>query len=136
VIELLREFFSVKMNFVHRQVLQISVLHILLREALFAYGEVEKPVGGGYIPSRLIKVLVPDKDEYAILADVIREARAKDNRDSSMDNEDLQSRTSEEKYGAQRTRTIDRDDKKLFLYQASVDDKISAPSDAGSDQNV
>jgi hypothetical protein len=46
-------------------------------------GAVEKPVGGGYIPSRLIKVLVPDKDEYAILADVLREARAKKNRDSS-----------------------------------------------------
>jgi hypothetical protein len=30
-------------------------------------------------------VLVPDKDEYAILADVLREARAKNNRDSGMD---------------------------------------------------
>jgi hypothetical protein len=136
VIELLREFFSDTMNFVHQQVLQISALHILLREVLFAYGAVEKPVGGGYIPSRLIKVLVPCKDEYAILADVLREARAKNNRDSSMDDEDLQSRTSKETYRAQRTRTIDRDDKKLFLYQASADDKISAPSDAGSDQKV
>jgi hypothetical protein len=77
---------------------------------------------------------VPDKDEYAILADALREARAKYNRDSSMDDEDLQSRTSEETYRAQRTKTIHRDDKKLFLYQASADDKISAPSDAGSDQ--
>jgi hypothetical protein len=59
--DLLRDFFSDTMNFVHRQVLQISTLHILLRQVLFAYGEVEKPVGGGYIPSRLIKVLVPDK---------------------------------------------------------------------------
>jgi hypothetical protein len=84
------------MNFVHRQVLQISALHILLREVLFAYGAVEKPVGGGYIPSRLIKKLVPDKDEYAILADVLNEARAKNNHDSSMDDEYLQSRTSEE----------------------------------------
>jgi hypothetical protein len=42
---------------------------------------------------------------------VLREARAKNNRDSSMDDEDLQSRTSEETYCAQRTRTIDRDDK-------------------------
>jgi hypothetical protein len=98
VIELLREFFADTMNFVHRQVLQISALHILLREFLFAYGAVEKPVGGGYVPSRLIKVLVIDKDEYAILADVLREARAKNNRDSSVDDEDMQSRTSEEMY--------------------------------------
>jgi hypothetical protein len=75
-------------------------------------------------------------DEYAILADVLREARAKNNRNFRMDDEGLQSRTSEETYSAQRTRTIDRDDKKLFLYQASADDKISAPSDAGSDQKV
>jgi hypothetical protein len=67
VIEFLREFFSDTTNFVHRQVLQISALHILLREVLFAYGAVKKPVGGGYIPSRLIKVLMPDKDEYAFL---------------------------------------------------------------------
>jgi hypothetical protein len=107
-----------------------------LREVLFAYGAVEKPVSGGYIPSRLIKVLVPEKDEYAILADVLREARAKDNRDSSMDDEDLQSRTSEESYRAKRTRTIDRDHKKLFLYHASADDKISASSDAGNDKKV
>jgi hypothetical protein len=60
----------------------------------------------------------------------------KNNRDSSVDDEDLQSRTSEETYRAQRTRTIDRDDKESFLYQASADDKISAPSDAGSDQKV
>jgi hypothetical protein len=65
---------------------------------------------------------VPDKHEYAILADVLRESRAKNNSDSSMDDEDLQSRTSEETYREQRTRTIDRDDKKLFLYQASADD--------------
>jgi hypothetical protein len=77
-------------NIVHRQVLQISALHIFLREVLFAYGAVEKPIGGVYIPSRLIKVLVPDKDEYAILADVLREGRAKNSRDSSMDDEDLQ----------------------------------------------
>jgi hypothetical protein len=136
VIELLREFFSDNMNFVHRQVLQKSALHMLLREVLFAYGAVKKPVSGGYIPLRLIKVLVPDKDEYEIIADLFREARAKNNLDSSMDDEDLQSRTSEETYRAQRTRTIDRDDKKLFLYQASADDKTSAPSDAGSDQKV
>jgi hypothetical protein len=35
VIELLREFSSDTMNFVHRQVLQISTLHMLLREVLF-----------------------------------------------------------------------------------------------------
>jgi hypothetical protein len=108
----------------------------LLREVLFAYGAVEKPVGGGYIPSRLIKVLVPEKDGHAILADVLREARAKNNLDSSMDDEDLQSRTSEETYRAQRTRTSNWDDKKLFVYHASADDKMSAPSDAGSDQKV
>jgi hypothetical protein len=95
VIELLREFFSDAMSFVHRQVLQISAFHILLREVLFSYGAVEKPVGGGYIPSRLIKVLVPNKDNYAILADVLREARAKNNHDSSMEDEDLKSRTRE-----------------------------------------
>jgi hypothetical protein len=37
-------------------------------------------------------------------------------------------------FRAQRTRTIDKDDKELFQYQASADDKISAPSDAGSNQ--
>jgi hypothetical protein len=79
------------MNLVHRQVFQIYALHILLREELFAYGAVEKPVGGGYIPSPPINVVAPEKDEYAILADVLREARAKNNRDSSMDDEDLQS---------------------------------------------
>jgi hypothetical protein len=67
---------------------------------------------------------------------VLREARAENNRESSIDDEDLQSRTSEETYRTQRTRTIDRDNKKLFLYQASADDKTSAPSDAGSDPNV
>jgi hypothetical protein len=45
VIELLREFFSGTMNFVHRQVLHISILHIFFREVLFAYGAVEEPVG-------------------------------------------------------------------------------------------
>jgi hypothetical protein len=88
----------------------------LLREVLFAYGAVEKLVGGGYIPSRLIKVLVPDKEEYELLADVLREERAKNSRDSSMDDVDMQSRTSKETYRTQRTRTVDRDDKKLFLY--------------------
>jgi hypothetical protein len=136
MIELLREFLSDTMNFVHRQVLQTSALHILHREVLFPYGAVEKPVGGGFIPSSLTKVLVPDKDGYAILADVLREARAKNNSDFSMDDEDLQSRTSEETHRAQRTRTIDSDGKKSFLFQASADDKISAPSDAGSDKKV
>jgi hypothetical protein len=70
VIGLLRDFFADTMNFVHRQVQQISALCILVREVLFAYGAIEKQVGVGYIPSRLNKVLVPDKDEYAILADV------------------------------------------------------------------
>jgi hypothetical protein len=124
------------MNFVHRQVLQISALHIFLLEVLFAYGEVEKPVGGGYIPSRLIKVLVLDKEEYENLADVLREERAKNARDSSMDDEDLQCRTSKETYRAQGTRKIDRDDKKLFQYHASAEDKVSAPSDAVIDQKV
>jgi hypothetical protein len=123
-------------NFVHRQVLQISALHIFLREVLFAYGAVEKPVGGGYIPSRLIKVLLPDKEEYEILADVPPKERAKNSRDSSMDDEDLQSRTSKETYRTQRTRTVDRDDKKLFLGHASAEENSSAPSDADSDQKV
>jgi hypothetical protein len=123
-------------NFVHRQVLQIPALHIFLREVLFAYGAVEKPIGGGYLPSRLTKVLVPDKEEYEIFADVLREKRAKNSCDSSMDDEDLQSRTSKETYRTQRTRTVDRDDKKLFLYHASAEEKSSAPSNAVSDQKV
>jgi hypothetical protein len=134
VIELFRDFFFDTVNFVHRQVLQTSALHIFLREVLFAYGAVEKPIGGGYKPSRLIKILVPDKDEDAILADVLREERAKNSRDSSMDDEDLQSRTSKETYRTQRTRTFDRDDKKLFLYHASAEEKSSAPSNAVSDK--
>jgi hypothetical protein len=94
VIELYRKKISDTLNFVHRQVSQISVLHIFIRKVLFAYGAVEKPVGGGYMPSRLIKVLVPDKEEYEILADVLHKERANNSRDSSMDDEDLQSRTS------------------------------------------
>jgi hypothetical protein len=136
VTELFREFFSDNMNFVHRQVLQISALHIFRREVLFAYGAVEKPIGGGYIPSRLIKVLVSDKEEYEILAGVLREERAKNSRDSSLDDEDLQSRTSKETYRTQKTRTVDRDDKKLVLFRASAEEKSSAPSDADSDQKV
>jgi hypothetical protein len=103
---------------------------------LFAYGAVEKPVGGGYIPSRLIKALVPDKEEYEILADVLREERAKNSRDSSMDDEDLQSRTSKETYRAQRKRTVDRDEKRLFLFHASAEEKSRAPSNAVRDQKV
>jgi hypothetical protein len=79
---------------------------------------------------------VLDKEEYEILADVLREERAKNARDSSMDDEDLQRRTSKETYRAQRTRTVDRDDKKLFLYHASAEEQSSAPSDADSDQKV
>jgi hypothetical protein len=112
-------------DFVHRQVLQISALHIHLREVLFAYGAVEKPIGGGYIPSRLIKVLVPDKEENVFLAHVLREERAKNSRDSSMNDEYLQSRTSKETYRTQKTTIVDRDDKKLFLYHASADEKAS-----------
>jgi hypothetical protein len=88
---------------------------------------------------RLIRVLVPDKNEYAILADVLREARAKETSDTTIEDEDLQSRIRKETYRAQRTRAIDRDDKKLlvlFLYHASAGDKSSAPCDAGRDQKV
>jgi hypothetical protein len=123
-------------NFVHRQVLKISALHIFLREVLFAYRVVEKPAGGGYIPSRLIKVLVPDKGEYEILADVLREEQAKNSCDSSMDDEDLQIRVSKETYRIQRTRTVDRIDNKLFLYHALAEGKCSAPSNADSYQKV
>jgi hypothetical protein len=63
VIKLFREFFSDTVTLVHWKVLQISAQHIFLLEVLFAYGAVEKPVGGGYVPSRPIKVLVPDKEE-------------------------------------------------------------------------
>jgi hypothetical protein len=80
---------------------------------------------------------VPDKDEYEILADVLREERAKNFLDSSIGDEDLQSRTSEETYRTQKSRrTIDRDDKKLFLYHSSAEEKVSAPSDSDSDQKV
>jgi hypothetical protein len=79
---------------------------------------------------------VPDKEEYEILADELREERAKNSRDSSMDDEDLQSRTSTETYHTQRTRTIDRDDKKLFPHHASAEEKSSAQSDTDSDQKV
>jgi hypothetical protein len=65
-----------------------------------------------------------------ILADNFREARAKNDRNSSMDDEDLQRRTSEESYCAQRTRTIDRDDKKC-LYHAPEDDKNRADAAEG-----
>jgi hypothetical protein len=53
-------------------------------------------------------------------------------RDSSMGDEGLQSRAGEETYSEQRTKTIDRYDKKKFLYHSSADDKISAPSDAAA----
>jgi hypothetical protein len=67
----------------------------------FAYGlAVDSTVGGGYKASRLIKLLLPDNEEYAILPDVLRESQAKNNRDSTMDGEDLQSRIQEETYGA------------------------------------
>jgi hypothetical protein len=62
--------------------------------------------------------------------------RAKNSRDSSMNDKDLQSRTSKETYRTQRTRTVDRDNKKLFLYHASAEEKSSAPSNAVSDQKV
>jgi hypothetical protein len=52
-----------------------------------------------------------------------------------MDDEDLQSRRSEKASHAQRTRTIDRDGKKI-LYHALMDDKSSAPSDVDSDHKV
>jgi hypothetical protein len=78
------------------------------------------------MPSRLIKFLVPDKEEYEILADVLREERAKNSRDSSMDDENLQSRTSKETYRTQKTRTVDRDDKKLFLY-SRISGREAAP---------
>jgi hypothetical protein len=42
-------------------------------------------------------VLVPDEYEYSIFADELREAQAKKYRYSRMDDEDLQSRTSEER---------------------------------------
>jgi hypothetical protein len=79
---------------------------------------------------------VPDEEGYEILADVLREERTKNSRDSSMNDEDLQSRTSKETYRTQRTRTVDRDDKKLVLYHASAEEKSSAPSDTDSDQKV
>jgi hypothetical protein len=78
----------------------------------------------------------PDKEEYEILADVLREERAKNSSDSSMDDEDLERRTSKVTNRTKRTKTIDRDDKKLFLYHASAEEKTSARSDAGSDQKV
>jgi hypothetical protein len=64
------------------------------------------------------------------------EERANNSRDSGMDDKDLQRRTNKVTYRTQRTRTVDRDDKKLFLYHASAEEKSSAPSDAVSDQKV
>jgi hypothetical protein len=55
--------------------------------SLFACGGVDKLVDGGYIPSHLIKIHVQDKEKYAILAEVPGEAHAKNNRDSSTDDE-------------------------------------------------
>jgi hypothetical protein len=66
-------------------------------------------------------VPVPEEEVYAILADVLREARAMDNRDSSMDDDDLKSKTSKDTYRGQRMRKSDRDDKKLFLDHAPED---------------
>jgi hypothetical protein len=57
-IDILREFFSDTINFVNRQVLQISALHILLWEDLFAYGGGEKPVGGGYCSAARTNLVV------------------------------------------------------------------------------
>jgi hypothetical protein len=79
---------------------------------------------------------VPDKEEYEIPTDILLEERAKNAGDSSMDDEYLRCRTSKKTYRAQRTRTNDRDDKKLFLYHASAEDKNSAPSDTVSGQKV
>jgi hypothetical protein len=62
------------MNFVRWQVLLISALHIWLREVMFVYGAVEKIIGGGFIPSRFIKLLVPDKGDNANIAVVLLEA--------------------------------------------------------------
>jgi hypothetical protein len=69
---------------------------------------------------------VPDKEEFEILANVLRKEQANNSRDSSKDDENLQRRTSKEMYRTQRTRTVDREYKKLFLYHASADEKISA----------
>jgi hypothetical protein len=60
------------MNCVHRQGLHISALNILLREVLFTYKVVQNPVARGKIHSRLIKLLVQDKEEYATFSDMLR----------------------------------------------------------------
>jgi hypothetical protein len=66
---------------------------------------------------------------------MLLEAQVKNNRDSSTDDEDLQSRTSEQTYLARKTWTVDRDYKK-FLYHAPENDKSSASSEADSDNEV
>jgi hypothetical protein len=76
----------------------IFFAHIATKCSIFVQSSRETD-GGGYIPSRLIKLLLLDKTWYTTLADVLREARAKKNCDSSMDDEDLQSRISEDTYG-------------------------------------
>jgi hypothetical protein len=108
----------------------------LLCSYLFEYSAVKKSVGGGYILSCLIKVLVPYKEEYEIIAAVLREERAKNARDSSThDAMRIYKEEPEKKaYRAQGTRIINRDDKKLFLHHASAEDKSSALGDADSDQ--
>jgi hypothetical protein len=81
---------------------------------------------------------VPYKEEYEIIAAVLREERAKNARDSSThDAMRIYKEEPEKKaYRAQGTRIINRDDKKLFLHHASAEDKSSALSDADSDQKV
>jgi hypothetical protein len=123
-------------NIVHRQVLQISALHLFLREVLFAYGAVETAVGGGYIPSRLFKVLVPARKSTKILLMCFAKNEQRIPATLVWTMRICKSRTSKETYRTQRTRTVDRDDKKLFLYHASAEEKSSAPSNAVSDQKV
>jgi hypothetical protein len=55
------------------------LLCTLQREVLFACGAIDEPVSGGYISLRLIGLFVPDKDEYAVLSSILREARPTNN---------------------------------------------------------
>jgi hypothetical protein len=58
------------------------------------------------------------------------------NRDSSIDDEDMQNRSSEETYNAQRTRTIDRDEKNKNYTTHQRMTKLTSQAQAGSDQIV
>jgi hypothetical protein len=121
------------MNFVHRQVLQISALDIYLRKVLFVYGA----VCGSYMPSRLIKLLVPDKEVYEMLLMCFakNEQRMLATLAWTMvifNVEPAKKRT----VHSERGRFTETTRNYSCTTRASAKNKSSAPSDADSDQKV